>query len=32
MNYVAAFCLIVNGGNEEETFWFLNFINKNPKF
>ncbi|CAK74389.1 unnamed protein product (macronuclear) [Paramecium tetraurelia] len=32
MNFVVGFCLIMSGGNEEDVFWFINFINQNERF
>lgn len=30
MNQVAGFLLLVNGMDEEEAFWMLNYLNINP--
>jgi hypothetical protein len=32
MNQVVAFTLIVNNGDEEAAFWFINFLCLNPRF
>jgi hypothetical protein len=32
MNFIVAFLLIINGGNEEEAFWSFVFLGKNIHF